>query len=124
MNRNSVLETMHSGPSFHFTLDLVTLYTCCHTFSGPSVHCHPGNIAFHHVGESICWAPCLFYGLYPSLWGALRLVDSRKLCRGAVSSATPSHTSHWHLLGSADCLHCPHGAQTALWTCAWNTALK
>ena len=142
MNRNSVLETMHPGPSFHFTLDLVTLYTCWHTFPGPSVHCHPGNIPFPHVGESICWVPCLFYGLYPSLRGALCLVDSRKLCHGtglwearlpqpqqtlertAVSPATPSHTSHWHLLGSADCLHCPHGAQTVLWTCAWNTALK
>lgn len=138
--RNSVLENMHPGPSFHFTLDLVTLHTCCHTYSGPSVHCHPRNIPFPHVGASICGLPCLFYGLYPSLWGALHLVDSRKLCHGtglgetllpqphqtlertATGSATPSHTNHWHLLGSADCLHCPPWCPEG--SCAWNSALK
>lgn len=100
---------MHPGPAFHFTLDLVTLHTCCHTFSGSSVHCHARNSPFPHVGASICGVPCLFYGLYPSLWGALYLVDSRKLCLGtglgetllpqpcqtlertAIGAVTPSH---------------------------------
>ena len=88
---------MRPGPSFHFTLDLVTFRTCCHTFSGLSVHCHPRNIPFPHVGASICGVPCLFYGLYPSLWGALHLVDSRKLCHGTGlgEMLLPQPTRRW-----------------------------
>lgn len=93
---------MHPGPAFRFTLDLVTLHTCCHTFSGSSVHCHARNSPFPHVGASICGVPCLFYGLYPSLWGALYLVDSRKLCLGtglrrdATAAAVPDTGENCH----------------------------
>lgn len=129
--RNSVLKNMRPGPSFHFTLDLVTFRTCCHTFSGLSVHCHPRNIPFPHVGASICGVPCLFYGLYPSLWGALHLVDSRKLCHGTGlgEMLLPQPTRRWGELPPALPLRltpttgtfwevqtastAPHGAQKA-----------
>lgn len=76
------LENLHPGPSFHFTPDLVTIQSCCLAFSGPSLHCHSEDNLFPlpYVGASICWVSCLFYVLYPDLWGTPHPVDSRELC--------------------------------------------